>query len=123
MTITDTDTEGTGTETGVEGQEEGQGGSDSTTLESLEEKVDRLAESVRAFLSGKKPTGTASKADDSAAVGQQVKEEVAKLQASEKAQGRETALTRRLDALEAKLAAAEKEPVEYRKVTQFLWGE
>jgi uncharacterized protein involved in exopolysaccharide biosynthesis len=112
-----TETESTEVEE-VEGEDTESGNPDK--VDRLEGKVDSLAEMVKKLLSGGKPTQ--AKADEVSAVGQQVKDEVAKLQAEEKKQGRETAASKRLDALEAKIAGLEKTPVEYRKITTFFWG-
>lgn len=106
----------------VEGEEgEDNEGTGTSTLEKLEAKVDSLAEAVQKFISGK--SGNRPSKDEAAQVGEQVKQEVAKLSASEKKNERDSALVRKVEALEAKLAGMEKTPVEYRKVTRFMWGD
>lgn len=106
----------------VEGEEgEDNEGTEGSTLEKLEAKVDSLAEAVQKFLSGN--SGKRPSKDEAAQVGEQVKQEVAKLSAAEKKNDRDSALLTKVEALEAKLAGMEKTPVEYRKITRMIWGD
>jgi hypothetical protein len=113
MTMSKTETEPEVTETETTATETGDG---DLSLAALNDKVDRLADLI-----GNRParSGRATKADDADDVARQVKDEVGKLKAHEDAQ-RQRGELENLKAQVKKIA--EKAPVEYRKVTRWMWG-
>lgn len=85
-----------------------------TSITELNAKVERLFEMIR---SGTRPAAEGAAAPD---VASQVRAEVGKLRQAERAKGRNDRLT----ALEQSIKKlTEKAPVEYRKVTRFMWGD
>jgi hypothetical protein len=109
----------TGHEDDDTGQDESHAES-TPTLEGLAAKVDGLAEKLDRLLGGPAPAvGTAAAADRS--VAQEVRDELAKLQAAEKRKQERAARDGKLDELAAKVEKiTEQKPVEYRRSTRAM---
>jgi hypothetical protein len=92
------------------------------SLGAINDKIDALAEKVERLVSrGTSRGSTSTKASEAAGVAEQVRAEVGKLKSQEDA----SAVTSdRFDKIEKGLKKlAERPPIEFRKVTQFLWGD
>ena len=100
-------------------EDEGHGEHGGLTLDGLADKVDHLAEIVKDFAKGRPRAGT--QADQSAAVAEQVREEVGKIAADDR---KKKAEADRLGQVErAVKAIVDRPPREYRPITKMLWGD
>jgi hypothetical protein len=91
------------------------------SLDALHAKIDDLAAKITGLGKAKAPAGRPSKADDAEDVRQQVRDEVGKLKAADDADRKRRG---EIDSLRDQVKKlAEKAPVEYRKITRWMWGD
>jgi hypothetical protein len=92
------------------------------SLSAINDKIDALAEKVERLVSrGTSRGSTGTKASEAADVAEQVRAEVSKLKTQEDASA---ATNDRFDKIEKGLKKlAERPPIEFRKITQMLWGD
>jgi hypothetical protein len=99
-----------------------EGDGQAPTLSALSDKVDSLAEAVGKLLrGGTKAPARGTKADEAEDVRAQVRDEVGKLKAAEDAESKRRGEIESLRDQVKKLA--ERAPVEYRKITRWMWGD
>lgn len=112
------------TQAETESEESETGEREASRIRSLDELFAKIG-ALEKRLTGQGSTPRrASKADEAADVGAQVKAEVAKLKQADDAEQRRRGNAGRLADLEAQVKKLqEKAPVEYRKITKFLWGD
>ena len=97
-------------------------GGESGRIHSIQDLSDRIDE-VFNLLRGRAGR-RGGQADDDAAVSERVKSEVARLREADAAEARRKGDDDRIGKIEEGLKAiTERPPVEYRKVTRFMWGD
>lgn len=90
------------------------------SIADLNEKVNEILSKIGSLGRGPRQT----QADQSADVAQQVKSEVGKLKAAEDAERRRQGLRGEIDALKEQVKTlSERAPVEYRRITKWMWGD
>jgi len=94
-------------------------GESGVTLASLDQRIDRLAETVSNFIRGQSAGSNGSRSTQAAeaeSVAAQVRSELGKIRDSEAADERVTGLEQKVKAI------IEQPPREYRRITTLLWG-
>jgi hypothetical protein len=91
------------------------------TLDGLADKVDALADKVTAALTGRPRAAGSTTAAEADEVAGQVRSELTKIKADD---DRRQKTSDRIGQIEAKVKEiTEKQPVEYRPITRWMWGD